>query len=173
MAKIIMRMDPQTAARVMTFLAGATPAEPFKPSIRLPSAASTQTDARAATLALPPRYARSTGPIPYEIFGHRRSETTANAVVVDILGELARHFPAGMNDVATAVASRSRAYIARSREALIPGRPDLAERAIEFAAGWFVDTNVANRDKQAIVDKACGALGLVFGHDVKVQFPNA
>ena len=52
---------------------------------------------------------------------------------------------------------RSRNHIARSRAAVYPQRPDLADKAIEIMPGWFLDTNISNREKLQLVDQFLGA----------------
>ena len=69
--------------------------------------------------------------------------------------------------VARAVKSRSRNHIARSRTDVYPKRPDLAMNARFIAEGWYIGTNISNRDKLRIVQEACRVAGLKFGIDVK------
>jgi hypothetical protein len=39
--------------------------------------------------------------------------------------------------------------------------------------GWFVNTNISNRQKAMILRAACEAAGLVFGRDLQIDLPNA
>jgi hypothetical protein len=73
--------------------------------------------------------------------------------------------------LAAAVQGRNRNHIARSAAEIYPARPDLA-RAAEFAPGWLVGLNIANREKMGIVRKACDVFGANFGTDVKISLPN-
>jgi len=61
---------------------------------------------------------------------------------------------------------RSRNHIARSREDVYPERPDLIESAVELVPGWFLDTNISNREKLKIVQHACDVAGLRHGRDI-------
>jgi hypothetical protein len=166
MPRVVMRMDTATAARVLRFLAdeGKVAVAPVRD--RQVALSSTTQASGATQLAR----ARETGRLQFEVFGETLSAPNAIAALTIILGRLAERFPEGMGAVASAIRRRSLTYIARSPEALHPGRADLARRAREFHPGWFVDSVIANRDKQRIVIGACSALGLVFGRDVKVEF---
>lgn len=170
MTRIVMRMDPATAARVLRFLAdeGKAAAEPVRADARQVTS-SLGTGAPGVTLLT---RAREAGRLQFEVFGQMMSAPNAIAALVIILGRLAERFPDRMGAMASWVGSRTLTYIARSPEALHPGRADLARRAREFYPGWFVDSVIANRDKHRIVMGACSALGLVFGRDVKVDFQN-
>lgn len=170
MTRIVMRMDPATAARVLQFLAdeGKAAADVVRDEAR-PVTCSPDID--AARVDGLPRTGQA-GRLQFEVFGEVRSASNAIAALVCILGRLAERFPHRMDGMASAVRSRTLTYIARSPEALHPGRADLARRAREFYPGWFVDSVIANRDKHRIVMRACSALGLVFGRDVKVDFHN-
>jgi hypothetical protein len=42
----------------------------------------------------------------------------------------------------------------------------LADKAIEILPGWFVDTNISNREKLQIVAQACEVAGLRPGRDI-------
>ncbi len=170
MTRIVMRMDPATAARVLRFLAdeGRAAAEPPQADVQQ---ATSSPGIEAADVDLW-RWTRQTDRLQFEVLGQVMSASTAITALVIILGRLAERFPHSMDAMASAVGSRTLTYIARSPEALHPGRADLARRAREFSPGWFVDSVIANRDKHRIVMRACSALGLVFGRDVKVNFQN-
>jgi hypothetical protein len=66
---------------------------------------------------------------------------------------------------------RSRNHLARSREAVYPQRPDLIESAVELVPGWFLDTNISNREKLKIVREACDVAGLRQGRDIDLIAP--
>lgn len=163
-----MRMDPTTAARVLQFLAdeGKTAAEPTR--VDAPQVASAPANGAANVNPFP--RTRQTCRFRFEVFGQAMSAPNAITALAIILGRLAQRFPDRIDVMASAVGSRTLTYIARSPEALHPGRVDLGRRSREFAPGWFVDSVIANRDKHRIVTLACSALGLVFGGDVKVDF---
>lgn len=65
---------------------------------------------------------------------------------------------------------RARRTLARRREVLYPGRPDLqAKQSVEIAAGWFLGTNTSTPQKVAILRAAADVAGLTFGKDVVVD----
>ena len=123
--------------------------------------------------AIQPRPARRSAgrAVEYSVFGESRSARNANAALLDILALLSRRFPALIPNLAEVVRGNSRNHIARSVEEIYPARPDLA-RAEEFAPGWLVGLNIANREKIGIIRKACEVFGLRFGSDVAISLPN-
>lgn len=102
-----------------------------------------------------------------EILGERRTCATAMDALVWCLQTLAQLDARLLERVARAVKSRTRNHIARSKTEIYPKRPDLAANARLIADGWYVGTNISNRDKQRIIQKACAVAGLKFGIDVK------
>ncbi|HYU96827.1 MAG TPA: hypothetical protein VE989_11750 [Sphingomicrobium sp.] len=109
--------------------------------------------------------------VTYNVLGEARQAKNANDALVDILATLTRRSPDRVPALAAAVQGNSRNHIARSVQEIYPARPDLA-RAEEFAPGWLVGLNIANREKIGIVRKACEVFGLRFGKDVQISLPN-
>jgi predicted type IV restriction endonuclease len=65
---------------------------------------------------------------------------------------------------------RTRRYLARSPDALYPGRPDLAqEHSHKLTSGWFVGTNVSHAAIERIIEMACEVARLRFGRDLLVN----
>ncbi len=64
-------------------------------------------------------------------------------------------------------------HIARSPAQVHPHSPDLRGETAEIAPGWFANTNIANRQKEAILRAACKVAGIVFGRDLQIELPNA
>jgi predicted type IV restriction endonuclease len=65
---------------------------------------------------------------------------------------------------------RSRRFLARNREDLYPGRPDLAtDYSHQIAPGWWIGTNYGSAQIAGIIEIACGVAELAFGQDVVVQ----
>ena len=109
----------------------------------------------------------------YRILGQNRHAANATAALVDILKTLAHRDPKFLDTVAPLVQGSSRNHIARSRDRVYPLRPELSEYTIEFVPGWWLGTNIANREKIRIIKKACEAAGLSFGLDIIISLPNA
>ncbi|MBX3447299.1 MAG: hypothetical protein KF765_11145 [Parvibaculaceae bacterium] len=110
--------------------------------------------------------------IKYELFGQRFSAANASSAMVEILTTIAQRYPERLEAIAIAVRGKSRNHIARSVTEIYPARPDLA-RAVEFAPGWLVGLNIANREKRRIIQEACKVVGIRFGVEIKIDFPNA
>jgi hypothetical protein len=97
----------------------------------------------------------------------------ATSALLEILRGLISQFPDKVDRIATAAKGRSRNHIARSALEVYPSRPDLAHTVVDLVPGWYIGTNIANREKLRIVKAACDACGVHFGTDVTFDFPNA
>ena len=65
---------------------------------------------------------------------------------------------------------KKRRYLARNRNELYPGRPDLSEEhAIEIANGWWMGTNYSRRDLQKMIDLAREVAGPHLGSQVNAK----
>lgn len=62
---------------------------------------------------------------------------------------------------------RTRRYLARSPDALYPGRPDLAqEYSYRLTSGWYIGTNVSHAAIERIIEMACEVANVHFGRDL-------
>jgi hypothetical protein len=111
--------------------------------------------------------------VQYSILGQKRTADSASEALVDIMKTLAQRDPKFLDTVAPLVEGNSRNHIARSRDQVYPLKPELSEYTIEFVRGWWLGTNIANREKIRIIKKACEAAGLSFGQDIIISLPNA
>jgi hypothetical protein len=98
---------------------------------------------------------------------------TAKDAFLAILRTLAAEDGTFCPRLAGLVEKRERRHVARSPEQVHPRRPDLRRHTAPIAAGWFVNTNISNRQKAMILRAACEAAGLVFGRDLQIELPNA
>lgn len=170
MSRVTIRTDARTAARFFAFLAAEYAMEAIAAApLEQPREPAPRPLEKAAPGGL---RRRRTGVVACELFGESHVSDTSIDALAAILAALAQRFPDRMARIAAAVSGRSRPYIGRCGEALHIGRADLARRSREFAPGWFLDEVISNQTKQKLVEKACGVLGLTFGRDVKVRFPN-
>jgi hypothetical protein len=105
--------------------------------------------------------------------GRELKAKDATAAFLELLRVLATEYPDNLERIATAAKGRSRNHIASSPADVYPDRPDLIHTVVELVPGWFIGTNIANREKHRIVKAACEACGLRLGTDVLFDLPNA
>lgn len=110
--------------------------------------------------------------ISYSIFGRSKHAENAISALLDILRTLAERNSTFVEKLAPAVHGRKRNHIARVREEVYPGKPELIEYTTELVPGWWLGTNIANRDKMRIVEKACEVEKLILGRDISITLPN-
>lgn len=96
----------------------------------------------------------------------------ATSAFLELLRALVGEFPDRIEQIATAAKGRTRNHIARIPEDVYPDRPDLVHAVVELVPGWFVGTNIANREKHRIVKAACEACGIRFGTELIFELPN-
>ena len=111
--------------------------------------------------------------ISYKIFGVAKRADNATDALIDILRSLAARNPYFLEKVAPLVKGTSRNHIAKHRNDVYPLKPELIEYTTEFVPGWWLGTNIANREKMRIIKEACKAEGLVLGKDIVITLPNA
>ena len=111
--------------------------------------------------------------ITYKIFGQSKHADNAIEALLDILRTLAAKNPSFLEKLAPAVRGRTRNHISRVREEVYPGKAELVEYTTELVSGWWLGTNIANRDKMRIIEKACEVEKLTLGKDISITLPNA
>jgi hypothetical protein len=109
------------------------------------------------------------GSVPYQLMGETHVASDATEALISILGNLARYDDNFFPKLAAKVRGRTRNHVARSRSEVYPSRPDLACYVKEVGAGWFVGSNIANREKNKMLRAACEVMGLDFGRDLKID----
>ena len=88
-----------------------------------------------------------------------------------VLRELANNDPTFLNRCYqhSKFSGRKRRYISRNIEEIYPDKPDLRESSIErLPDGWWVGTNLNNRQKEALVRAAVEVAGLRLGTDIVI-----
>jgi hypothetical protein len=128
-------------------------------------------DARATPavkIASPTRDVAPVG-VCYQLLGETHVASDASEAMINILRELAQYGDDFFPKLAPRVRGRTRNHIARSRLEVYPGRPDLVRHVKEVAPGWFIGCNIANREKDNILQAACDVMGLTFGSDLKID----
>jgi hypothetical protein len=110
--------------------------------------------------------------IRYVVFGERREARTAIDALVEILRTLSARQPDFIDRLAEIAPSRTRNHIARTPEEVYPARPELSDLTTEFVPGWWLGTNIANRDKMTLLRKACEVAGITLGREIEIDLPN-
>lgn len=111
--------------------------------------------------------------VEFRIMGQDYAEADAISALIRILKTLSNRDSQFFSKFAMLAPGRTRNHISSKRSNVYPGKPDLEAYTIEVAPGWWLGTNIANREKERLVKIACGVAGLSFGKDVIVDFPNA
>jgi hypothetical protein len=109
------------------------------------------------------------GRIHYTLLGVECAAPDATAAMIDILATLSRGRPDFFERLAPKVRGRTRNHLARSRTDVYPERPDLARYAQEVVPGWYIGSNIANREKESFLRAACKVAGLTFGRDLVID----
>jgi predicted type IV restriction endonuclease len=168
-----------TREQVETFLAALTPPAS---AFMHPSTIRTRPRQEAPPVVLPPTVrevslrpsqpkavddrSRSGRGVQVVLDGQSRDAKDAITGLTRIIKHLASKDATFLERLEVRTRGRSRNHIARSRAAVYPQRPDLADKAIEILPGWFLDTNISNREKLQIVAQACEVAGLRLGRDI-------
>lgn len=98
---------------------------------------------------------RTTDSFSFVFEGKTYTAASALEVMVTIFRLLATADAGFLNRFASRKHGTKRRYIARNRQELYPGRPDLAEAySIELVPGWYMGTNYSRRDMQKILNLA-------------------
>jgi hypothetical protein len=117
----------------------------------------------------PERLEAASGRLAYRLFGVNYAARNAADATCHVLRTLGQGNPDFFESLAPRVAGRSRNHLAQTREAVYPGRPELAKHTREVAPGWFLGTNIANREKMAILQAACEVAGIRLGTDLVID----
>ncbi|MDQ3928799.1 MAG: hypothetical protein M3328_06595 [Chloroflexota bacterium] len=114
---------------------------------------------------------RRPGPVGFILEGREHSARNAQDVLVKLLQQLdARDSTFLARLAALPKHGRTRRYVARTKQELFPGRPDLAEEhSRELRPGWWVGGNLSRRSIERIIRTACEVAGLNYGFDIQVN----
>ena len=113
------------------------------------------------------------GRLNYAFEGQTRTVRSAIEVVLEVVRTLAQRDPTFCERFAPEAAGRRRNHVARRPEDVYPGQPQLVKYVAEIVPGWYIGTNISNRDKTRLLEAACKIAGLKFGADLVVDLPNA
>lgn len=98
----------------------------------------------------------------FTFLGRQHMARNLKDMLIKVIREFAKHdnkFLEKFN--ALPKHGRTRRFIARTKEELYPGRPDLAnECSDEIIPGWYLGTNVGRQQAEKIIHLACEVSGL-------------
>jgi predicted type IV restriction endonuclease len=108
----------------------------------------------------------------YTFLGAHQTARSGNDVLLYVVRTLAGKDATFLERFAREAPGRKRNHVARRIEDVYPGQPQLAKYVVELAPGWYMGTNISNRDKHRLLQAACKVANLRFGTDMVVQLPN-
>jgi hypothetical protein len=157
-----------TLERAEAFLLG-RPQVHAAPTVSIVNSASASDRSSPERLATPRRVSTA---IAASFKGRQLVGNGATSTFLELLRAVIADFPDRIEQIANAAKGRSRNHIAREAADVYPSRPDLIHTVVELVPGWFVGTNIANREKYRIIKAACEACGIRFGTDIIFELPN-
>jgi hypothetical protein len=110
--------------------------------------------------------------VDYTLFGQPQHAASAIEALVDILRKLSFNSPRFLPALSEKAKARTRNHVAASKEDVYPQKPDLMGYTTEIIPGWWLGTNIANREKVRILKQACEVAGLKYGKDLVISLPN-
>jgi hypothetical protein len=116
----------------------------------------------------------SVSPMWFEMNGQRHVRRLARDILIDVFRQLHAADPTFLERYAARTTTGTkRPHIARTREALFPKSPNLADipgHSKELAPGWWIDVNKGKRQMENTLRIACEVAGLRYGTDLVVHF---
>jgi len=102
--------------------------------------------------------------------GEKYQAGSAPEVVTKIFQLLAKEDGAFLERFEARKHGKKRRYLARKRNELYPGRPDLSqEHSIEIADGWWMGTNYSRRNLQKMINLAREVAGSALGSQINAK----
>jgi hypothetical protein len=123
----------------------------------------------AAAKTRAPRPTRRTGPMPFRLRGREFQARSAIEVLITVLEQLSSSDQGFLERFAARPKRGRRRYVARDREELYPGRPDLSQHSHRLSSGWWVGKNYSKREIKQMLEMACEVAGIRFGSDLIVN----
>jgi excisionase family DNA binding protein len=114
------------------------------------------------------RATRRRDTITFTLLGTVREAGSAIDLLTQVVEQLAAKDPSFLERLSQ-VKGRTRRYVARQKEDLYPGRPDLVQQySKQLKSGWWLGTNYNSNLIYSIVKKSCQIAGLRWGADLVV-----
>ena len=109
--------------------------------------------------------------IGFEIFRKHYQARNASDVLVQVFQRLTDLNPSFQERFAELPRhGRKRRYLARNRDDLYPGRPDLArDHSKQLKSGWWVGTNHSRATIKRIIEMACNVAQIRYDVDLRVE----
>lgn len=109
--------------------------------------------------------------IGFILNGKLHPARNARDVLVKVFTEFADRDPMFLERFATLPKhGRTRRYLARSRDDLYPGRPDLVrDHSYELRPGWWLGINLSRPAIERITEMVCEVAGLRFSVDLRIN----
>lgn len=107
----------------------------------------------------------------FSLDGREVACRNARDVLISVFEELIKRDPSFPERFAALPKhGRTRRYLARERDELYPGRPDLvANHSHRLSSGWWLGVNISRKQVERIVRIACKVAGLSFGQDLVIR----
>ncbi len=111
--------------------------------------------------------------VPLIIFGNRSEHADAISALIYILKYFASRDNNFLERFAEKAPGRRRNHISKVRSQVYPAKPELEIYTTDdLGGGWWLGTNIANREKERLIKIACEVAGFSFGRDVQIELPN-
>ena len=108
--------------------------------------------------------------VGFQLLGRRQTCSNATSVMRELFEALYEKDSTFPDRFAARKHGTKRRYLAKSKEELYPGRPDLSEtHSIQLKFGWFLGTNYNKSSIEKIIRLACEVASLQFGENVIVN----
>ncbi len=108
--------------------------------------------------------------VGFALFGEFVACRNGRAVLIQVIEALAERDSSFIERfVARPRHGRTRRYIARDRNELFPGRPDLAKESHQLRSGHWLGLNVSRQSIESIIKLACEVAGIGYGTDLKIK----
>ena len=106
-----------------------------------------------------------------EVLGQRVGGKCGKDATLAALRLFASLDPACLPRLRKLTQKRCRVYVSDNPAEMYPARSShLAAKRVEFAPGWFMITNIGDKEMCTILRAACEATGLEYGKDVRASF---
>jgi hypothetical protein len=147
--------------------------QPNRPSVKQNNVVPAAPTIAIARITVPPgtgRPSETLSQIGFVFDGVFSPCRSAIGVLTQVLDFLSKRDPTFAERFAAIPHGRTRRYLAKNRDDLYPGRPDLCqEYSTQLVSGWWVSTNHSRQTIARIVEMACGVAKLRFDSELKVH----